>query len=353
MVVDWTTTSFAPVFSGAPLYVAEDQTASLTFRRITDDWIMEVIADVDGPVHMAVLRVFTGGETPSGQNIGCTLFDPGYRAPRFLIGVRGDDKDGDMWASVHQGSIGGVVGQAPMVFKHFTDDYKYSWAMNEGWVAWADATTFRLYASPWDPDAQIYVTSPPDDPDHLHLGQPQWWGDALFWTTGGGARAGINVWTPGEGARPFIRWVGDATQGAADLGTDGVDLVWAYGQGGLVPGTSYYATRSVMTAPFTTDGPAGMATARRLRSLPGHCIGCRPFVVGCGYAAHSGGANDVIVVRLSDGWSWTVPSEYPDALLEVPLGVTCDEVFAQGTLHGVMTIARIRLDSLDPGVPPD
>lgn len=36
-----------------------------------------------------------------------------------------------------------------------------------------------------------------------------------------------------------------------------------------------------------------------------------------------------------------------------PIGVTCDEVFVLGRYGGVWNIARIRLDSLGPGIAPD
>jgi len=102
-----------------------------------------------------------------------------------------------------------------------------------------------------------------------------------------------------------------------------------------------------MTAPFTTD--ASRLEPRRLRSYPGAHIGLRVYQVGCGYALHDGGKGKLFVVRLSDGWAWFIP----DVLgrdLQVPLGITCDELFAAANIDGKLTIARIRLDSLGPGV---
>jgi hypothetical protein len=36
-----------------------------------------------------------------------------------------------------------------------------------------------------------------------------------------------------------------------------------------------------------------------------------------------------------------------------PIGIACDEVFILGVYGGVSNIARVRLDSLGPGTPPD
>ncbi|MCC6528347.1 MAG: hypothetical protein IT373_37225, partial [Polyangiaceae bacterium] len=317
---------------------------TLMFRRISERWVTDMVADVDGAVRMAMMWV------KGATDWGCALTDPGYRWPRYALGVRGADSEGtDL--TTHQGLItGNVESGQPEVFRHYTDGLVRSWFISESLVAWEDATTFQVYASPWS-GSESLVTAPPTDPDHLHANQVRWWQDALFWKTNAATIHGINIWTANEGARPFIRWVGDPNRGAADLGTDGVDLVWAYGEGAVPP--TLYATRSIMTAPYTTDSGTVNATARRLRSDPDECIGCDEFQVGCGYAAHPAEGNNVLVVRISDGWSWRVPSVWPGDVLSYALGVTCDEVFVAGTVSGVHNIARIRLDSLGQGEAPD
>jgi hypothetical protein len=73
--------------------------------------------------------------------------------------------------------------------------------------------------------------------------------------------------------------------------------------------------------------------------------------VGCGYAANAYNAQTV-VVRLSDGVSWLLPYTSTMAF-DDPIGITCDEVFIRGTYGGVVNIARVHLDSLGPGTPPD
>ena len=74
-----------------------------------------------------------------------------------------------------------------------------------------------------------------------------------------------------------------------------------------------------------------------------------PWRVGCGYAARDS-ANKVLVVRLSDGWSWVVPNTATQELLK-PVGLTCEEVFAMGEIGGKLTMGRVRLDSLGAGLP--
>ena len=176
-------------------------------------------------------------------------------------------------------------------------------------------------------------------------------GQAVFFTTGNLYRSGINVWDPDHGFRPFIRYLGDWTRGAGNLGTDGVDLVWSYGEGKEPGGTLLsYPIRSVMTSPFTTD-PASVVP-RRLRSEPPLNLAQHRWRVGCGYAAHEGTASSLFVVRLSDGWSWTIPGAAGRTFYKA-IGVTCEEVFALGSMGEHANIARFRLDSLGPGSPPD
>ena len=114
-----------------------------------------------------------------------------------------------------------------------------------------------------------------------------------------------------------------------------------------------YARRSVMTSPLTTN-PEKLKP-RRLRSHPFHTIGNERYKVGCGYAGHrmlDQTGVGTMVIRLSDGVAWIVPHT-PEFKLLNPMGVTCDEVFFRVEIAGRSTIARVRIDSLGPGLPPD
>jgi hypothetical protein len=106
-----------------------------------------------------------------------------------------------------------------------------------------------------------------------------------------------------------------------------------------------------MTAPFTSDASA--LEPRRLRSQPNQINGSWPWVVGCGYGAFERGAQ-ILVVRLSDGWMWEVPNLSPNHPFFRPLGITCEHVILNSSDLGQYgTLARVRLDSLGAGLPPD
>ena len=252
---------------------------------------------------------------------------------------------------------GDVSSATPDVLLHYVKDswLSYSWDCSSNWFVNV-REGFVMTAFSWGGGAgpkQQFVASLATDPEHIDFSQPVMWDDAFFWTTCDLYRSGINVWDPVHGARPFIRWLGDATRGAGNLGTDGADLVWVYGEGKAPDVPSIYPVKSIMTAPFTID-PAALVP-RRLRSdpTPGG-VAVVPFQVGCGYGVRGAGAIDTLVIRLADGVSWLFPKDPAFRITEV-IGVTCTHFYAlvQVGSPGPYTIARIALDSLGPGVPPD
>ena len=97
-----------------------------------------------------------------------------------------------------------------------------TYRISGSWVARNRGPDFRVVIFPWTMSSETYVTSPPDDPDNLHANDLLMSGDGLFWRTSTLKIAGLNVWDPVGGTRPFIRWVGDYTKGAAGLGTLGL-----------------------------------------------------------------------------------------------------------------------------------
>jgi hypothetical protein len=198
---------------------------------------------------------------------------------------------------------------------------------------------------------EIFITSPGADPEGMKSGLFWVHDDAIFWITSSLYHHGINVWDPVRGPRPLVRYIGDYTQGADDFGTDGADMVWAYGRGKR-PNDIEYPTRYIMTAKYTLDPER--FEPRRVRSQSFKKIGNYAFKVGCGYAAQATAASGPAtqVVRLSDGMLWII-KHTPEFAPHEPLGLTCDEVFILGEIAGRWNIARIRLDSLGPGIPPD
>jgi hypothetical protein len=138
-------------------------------------------------------------------------------------------------------------------------------------------------------------------------------------------------------------------RGFGDLGTDGKDLVWIDAQGRASQSSSSpFTTLTIMTAPFMTEPNA--VVSRRLRTEDGPGFGASNFVVGCGYAARSNGQH-IRIVRLSDGYSWALPTG--KFYWQNPLALTCTELFASVLSGGELRTARIRLDSLGRGISPD
>jgi len=177
------------------------------------------------------------------------------------------------------------------VLAHYTDGEQRNWDCGAKWYVRVDKN-FSLFALPWTPPGEHFVTSPSKDPDGINATQPLVRGGFFFFATATLLIDGINVWDPVHGTRPFIRWPGDYTRGAADLGTDGVDMVWTQGED-KKPNDKVYPTRSAMTAPFTGD-PAAVKP-RRLRSSPFLGVGNFAWEVGCGYAMHEAENNQLMV----------------------------------------------------------
>lgn len=356
MVADWTD-SIAAVALNPVVDKNPDGSAVVGFRRIMTDAehprILELVADADGPVRAALLNVRSPSDTSS--QVGCSSAIRGVRQGMWLVRTQGRRAWGNADSSGLQGALGGSY-DAPrpsLLQRYETWTWlSYHWAAGgKRYLSAREASLITSYS--WGGGVEQFVASGSTDPEGGDYGDFVTWDDALFWSTSTLHRSGVNVWTPDGGAKPFIRWVGDATRGAGNFGTDGTDMVWSYGEG-KEPAEKIYPTRSIMTAPYTTDPSALEPRRVRAQLATTTSIGLHPFQVGCGYAAHGGGKDTVpLVVRLSDGWAWPIPTLDPGLLLYAPIGVTCDEVFAFGEIGGRLNIVRIRLDSLGEGSPPD
>ncbi|RYZ01100.1 MAG: hypothetical protein EON61_16850 [Alphaproteobacteria bacterium] len=187
-------------------------------------------------------------------------------------------------------------------------------------------------------------------------------GGAFLLRAGSGRTRALDVWTETSGYHRFLHDERPDLHAFGGFGTDGHDLVWVEGHDdqGTTGVYEPFPSSSIMTAPFTTD-PTQLKS-RRLRSNVNEAS-WETFAVGCGYAAKVSDRVDghpLIIVRLSDGRKWEVAS----SPLSVPLeqrwswapnriGLTCDEVFVQGSPGKRLELARIRLDSLGPGVAAD
>ena len=157
-----------------------------------------------------------------------------------------------------------------------------------------------------------------------------------------------------RGTHPLIAYPDHGARGAMNVGTDGIDIVWSYGEGKAPYEFGLYPQMSIMTAPYTTD-PAALAP-RKLRADMSTSIGTahNQFAVGCGYAGrptHTGGAE---IVRLADGDAWLLNGDEHWLWSRVH-GITCTELFLESwdkdTL--VYNMARVPLASLGAPLPPD
>ena len=305
-----------------------------------------LVAEVDGQVRTAMGLVFGTAEDPT-----CALLTQGLGGGRQLLQVAGDGASGSWSDSPRKALTGGSVDDLhPPVLARFDDDMKYAWTSN-GERLVGTSTSFRVTTYDWSMQNEKLVTSPGVDPDKLRAYDTMPVGDAVFFMTEGGLLNGLNVWRPATGAVPFVRWLGDPNRGAGSLGTDGIDMAWRYGEGRDDQG--WYTSVTLMTAKYTTD--PGSVVARPLRALHNrNILGSLPVVVGCGYAATFNPYHDhywdVLIVRLADGRSWTVPGSdgvrYTHAV-----GITCTDLFVRADLGIHPTIVRVALDSLGPGEP--
>lgn len=355
MKVDWPHNDSPIGTLNARMWIPNDGSASvITFERNSyvpgiPPWVMVVIADVDGVVRSAIMQ-------PRPAAVGTDLSAQDVMAGRFALQVRGEGES-YTYDSHRFGALIGTVGDLrPKLFARFDDGRVYSFRIGGEWLARGDAPTLEIWFYPLDGGAPFLVTSPAIDPDGLQPDEALYSSFALFNMTTL-HMAGVMIYDDARKLQPLIRWYGDLKQGAVNAGTDEKDIVWTYGTDHPIA-EGPYPTRSIMTSPFSRN--ASEIKPRRLRSDPNQELD-PPFAVGCGYAARFDGQHGLLVVRLSDGVSWDLAPQ-PGGEWERAIGITCDEVFAtfvaprataDGGIDYEMNIARVRIDSLGPGLQPD
>jgi hypothetical protein len=300
-------------------------------------FIFELVAEVDGRVHTAIV----------GPRTSCYIGSASLAGDKVVFQATRENGP----TAYRVGALGGDVDKMPLVLESYGGGIALSYFAGPNAYFVYPANTLKTWTSP-----STLVTSVPT-PDPGQIGDPTFIGDTMFFTLENTTYHRIKVFSPTDGIGDFVSYGNDPQKGASDIGTDGKDLVWTEASGRPSP-SGPWTTIDIMTAPFTTD-PAAIVK-RRLRS-ESLIFGANEFVVGCGYATHqfanSTFDGGVRIVRLSDGQSWKlgkVPSDAgPSWSFTSPLAITCDEVFV-GLSHGDQSnVARIRLDSLGPGDPPD
>ncbi len=211
----------------------------------------------------------------------------------------------------------------------------------------------KLHVESWDGSEAFSAIYSPAWALNVH-----WVGD-VFVFDGQGVVNQLYSWTPAAGMRTLVGY-DEWTEGASNVSTDGVDLVWVHGED-RSSSDDLFQSAELMTAKFTAD-PAELVP-KRVRSYPSGRISGHDgsSVTGCGHAAYlfDGGAgindNRLLIVRLSDGAAWMLRSADDKSWLWGPtLAMTCDELFVTvGNKGSGNTVRRVRLDSLGPALPPD
>jgi hypothetical protein len=334
--------------TGAPLL--EFMRGSLGGDETTVMWI---VAEVDGPVRTAL---FSGNRgTGTCPYIWHDLGENRYAlAP---VTATGPVVDGHV--SEQRGVLAGDIdAPMPQTLVRFPPDHDPAhWYVSADWLV--EFTTAYHIAWSWDLKSHTTIYTAGDDPDGLAPHEAIVVGKDVFIDVGTLNHCGVMSWNPADGLRPFLRWFGSTTKGAANFGTDGMDLVWTQLEG--IGACDQGAKASVWTAPYGTDPATTQAAARRLRSdLAGRTM--YPYAVADGFAARVVGPMDVpettlFIVRLSDGYSWRIEGRLENDAhhwTQTFLSVANGEVFASIWGKEIGTnIVRIRLDSLGPGTPPD
>jgi len=286
---------------------------------------------------------------------GCSATANHANEDRFSISLAGDkatQEDGPT------GVLAGKFGEPPrLLFKRPEKSINPSWKVSASWLAEMGPFGFQLHS--WDLSQNIFPQQ--SNPGPSDIGGNTWHelfllGDTVLFEEPGILQAGVWSWTSAKKRQRLLRQEGVLF---SNFATDGKDMVWTRLEGPVTDGLDgLFKKHEVWTAPYSLDEEVVAKTARRLRVDRG-TTSVPPWAVGCGYAARTFSNNEdknaLSIVRLSDGVSWLLPGVLPadDLSWERAMGFTCEELFVQVEVHIKSTIARIRLDSLGPGIPPD
>lgn len=304
-------------------------------------WVYRLIADADGDVRQAILETKT--ET-------CTLGTGQVREGKYSFTVADTQATG-MVSEYGGGALAGNIDDPrPTSFLHFNDKQVHSVIVGvPGVIDLPTLDTLNLH--PWSNPSSFQTIWGPGQDNGLDQNYVSFFGQTIFWSSDTSAYNKLKVYTAAGGVKDFITFGSDTSRGVSDLGTDGTDILWTEGSG-RVGSSGIFPTVSIMTSPFTTDPT--LLQPRRLRSESSYGFGTDPFVVSCGRALREDGTG-MRLVRISDGQSWFFPAKAPWLWIS-PVALTCTELFATVQSESPsdhLTLARVRLDSLGPGIPAD
>lgn len=330
----------------------------LSTARFQADDIYRIVVELDGPVRVAIREHDTNR---------CVLASEPSDGDYYAFRVLDSEAKGEA-SEYGGGAIGGRLDELrPKALEHYHD------AATRSFIAGApgllEVSGGALTLEDWkDGSVRQQIWSSAQD-NGLAQNYPFFHGATLFWASDSAAINKQKVFTQAGGVKDFLSFGDDWSKGVADLGTDGDDLVWLEGSGRSTPSAAEaFPQVAVVTAPFTTDPAQVLAARRVLRTdLTGYPFGTSPFVVGCGYAARTsflssgdgGFEGGSLLIRLVDGYRWLLPdTPGADWGWRHPLAITCDEVILKVVQRPApgdkprWNVARVRIDSLGPGIPP-
>jgi hypothetical protein len=350
IALDWARNPKLPEWIAPATLASRDGRGALLLHtaRYQAGGTLRMIAEVDGPVRIALRE----------QDERCALGAAASDGDHYAFRVYDSEATGEL-DSYGGGGIGGALDElTPRVLVAAHDRIARSvFAGAPGFLELAAGGAMTLH--PWA-GAPVALWSS-ERGGGLAQNFQSFRGGALLWAANDEATRKQMVWTASGGVKELL-------PAAADLGTDGKDLVWLEGTRNEIcweagcntasqPGG--FADIRVVAAPFTTDPARVKPRVVRANGSP-HPFGTSPFVVGCGRAARAtfvddGGArrHAIEVIRLSDGATWHLPDAPGSAWgYRAPLALTCDEIFARVYERtpgqpGHFNVARVRLDGFD------
>jgi hypothetical protein len=307
-----------------------------------------VFAEVDGPVHWAMML-------PDASSPGCRFgTEAATPSGRFVVKVSGNYSDKEVEGQEEGVLLAGLEEPLRVALRRPEPSIGANLRASDSWVAELGGLGFTVWT--WDFTTKYKpALTPPEPAPATNVFHIRMLEDAVFYNTEGSVEGTISVWTKEEGTRSLLKEEGVNFDNFA---TDGKEMVWSRLEGLMSFEPPYdYEKKELWTAPFTRDREVLKGTARRVTKARA-AVSLRPWVIGCGYAAISFSDDEynraIQVVRLSDGRTWIIDNQgVPKFSWGRTVGLTCKELFTLMDYGPKTNIARIRLDSLGEGQPPD
>lgn len=332
MKVDWVppkdaTTAVSAEFKAA--WKNPNGDITLMIERWKEEGHYRLFVDADGPVRAALLQPKVSACIAGMEDVGS-----GYYVYKMYETPNGG---------------GAVVGKLddpkPSYAQRLPDGFNAGFRVgSHGLMKIANGQ--QITVQPWSDLSKSILVASPATQKGRQQNAPYFWKETLFWNSStGSSPSELMEWTPDGGTSALVTTEPDWTKGVHAMSTDGVDMVWSYGENRTKP-SEVFGENFIMTAPFTTDSSA--LKPRQVRKTGGYGW-ANQYAVGCGYAArnmsYQATGGELEVVRLADGHAWSMDTK----LFLAPIAITCDEIFALASFDGKYQVARVRLDSLGAG----